>query len=102
MGFQTARPTGTRTRTVPLSSGSTPPVDRQLTTKPWNQTRSNFYLFRQLTEERHSEEYDYDSSYEDSRREPQLPPLDEETDLGVDFCLTWSADPRLHIYQHPL
>ena len=57
-------------------------------------------------EERHTEEeeeeYDYDSSYEDLRKEPQLPPPAEETDLGVDFCLTWSADPRLHIYYNKL
>jgi len=46
-------------------------------------------------EEQEEEEYDYDSSYEDLRKEPQLPPPAEETDLGVDFCLTWSADPRI-------
>jgi hypothetical protein len=58
---------------------------------------------RELPEERHAEEYDSSSDYDtsseerprDMRKEPQFPPPAKETDLGVDFCLTWSADPRI-------
>jgi len=48
---------------------------------------SNLRMGRELPEERHSGG--------GPRKEPQLPPPAEETDLGVDFCLTWSTDPRI-------
>merc|ERR1719209_878760 len=46
---------------------------------------SNLRMGGELPEERHRSP---------RNSPPQLPPLAEETDLGIDFCLTWSADPR--------
>merc|ERR1719180_636015 len=48
---------------------------------------SNLRMGRELPEEHHSGG--------GPRKEPTLPPPAEETDLGVDFCLTWSSDPRI-------
>jgi len=55
----------------------------------------NLRMGWELPYEWHDEEEGSWESPEDRRKEPQLPPPADDTDLGVDFCLTWSSDPRI-------